>query len=210
VDSQAAGTSSSNGSSAPKRSFFQDTQPGQQTTTANSSSSSNAPSNSSASSGDSPQVALLEKMLKNPKMQELLYPYLPEPMRNPETFEWMLNNPEYRVQLEKMMEQQRNAFTPEMTQMLGQMDLDNNDWDKQLNQMGLTPDEVVSKIMSEPDLAAAFAKPEVQQAIMDITQNPLNVMKYQDQPEVMKVFEKMATLFPQGPDGGVQMPPSQP
>ena len=39
-------------------------------------------------------------------MQELLYPYLPEPMRNPETFEWMLNNPEYRVQLEKMMEQQ--------------------------------------------------------------------------------------------------------
>ena len=25
----------------------------------------------------------------------------------------------------------------------------------------------------------------------------------------MQVFEKMATLFPQGPDGGVQMPPSQ-
>ena len=29
-------------------------------------------------------------MLKNPEMQKMLYPYLPEPMRNQETFEWML------------------------------------------------------------------------------------------------------------------------
>ena len=27
-------------------------------------------------------------------------------MRNPETFEWMLNNPEYRAQLEAMLQQQ--------------------------------------------------------------------------------------------------------
>ena len=39
-------------------------------------------------------------------MQQLLYKYLPEPMRNPQTFEWMLQNPEYRKQLEAMMEQQ--------------------------------------------------------------------------------------------------------
>ena len=37
---------------------------------------------------------------------QLLYKYLPEPMRNPQTFEWMLSNPEYRKQLEGMMEQQ--------------------------------------------------------------------------------------------------------
>jgi hypothetical protein len=39
-------------------------------------------------------------------LQKMLYPYLPEPMRNPETFKWMLSNPEYRQQLETMMEQQ--------------------------------------------------------------------------------------------------------
>ena len=41
--------------------------------------------------------------------QKLLYPYLPEPMRNAETFEWMLNNPEYRAQLETMLQQQVRA-----------------------------------------------------------------------------------------------------
>lgn len=39
-------------------------------------------------------------------MQKMLYPYLPEPMRNPQTFEWMLNTPEYRQQLEQMLAQQ--------------------------------------------------------------------------------------------------------
>ena len=39
-------------------------------------------------------------------MQKLLYPYLPEGMRNPETFDWMMNNPEYRAQLEEMLSKQ--------------------------------------------------------------------------------------------------------
>lgn len=44
--------------------------------------------------------------VQDPKMQEMLYPYLPEGMRNPHTFEWMLSNPEYRAQLEGMLESQ--------------------------------------------------------------------------------------------------------
>lgn len=51
-------------------------------------------------------VDLLDQFFKDPNMQQLLYKYLPEPMRNPQTFEWMLQNPEYRKQLEAMMEQQ--------------------------------------------------------------------------------------------------------
>lgn len=39
-------------------------------------------------------------------MQKLLYPYLPEGMRNPDTFYWMMNNPEYRAQLEEMLNKQ--------------------------------------------------------------------------------------------------------
>ena len=33
----------------------------------------------------------------------------------------------------------------------------------------------------------AFQKPEVGQAVMDISQNPANLVKYQDNPEIMKV-----------------------
>lgn len=52
---------------------------------------------------------LMDQFFKDPNMQQLLYKYLPEPMRNPQTFEWMLSNPEYRKQLEGMMEQQVGA-----------------------------------------------------------------------------------------------------
>ena len=45
-------------------------------------------------------------MLKDENMQKMLYPYLPEPMRNPQTFEWMLNDPTMRKQLEDMMQGQ--------------------------------------------------------------------------------------------------------
>ena len=49
---------------------------------------------------------LLCNVQTDENLQKMLYPYLPEPMRNPETFKWMLSNPEYRQQLETMMEQQ--------------------------------------------------------------------------------------------------------
>ena len=58
----------------------------------------------------SPAVICFDGLLKicvqDPAMQKLLYPYLPEGMRNPQTFEWMMSNPEYRTQLEQMMEKQ--------------------------------------------------------------------------------------------------------
>lgn len=51
-------------------------------------------------------MKMLERMMNDENMQKMLYPYLPEPMRNPETFKWMLDNPEYRAQLEHMVSQQ--------------------------------------------------------------------------------------------------------
>ena len=58
-------------------------------------------------------MSMLEKMMRNPETRSLLYPYLPEPMRNPETFEWMLNNPEYRAQLEQVLSQQQVSSVAE-------------------------------------------------------------------------------------------------
>ena len=49
---------------------------------------------------------MMETMLRNPEMQKMLYPYLPEPMRNPSSIEWMLSNPEVKKQMATMFEQQ--------------------------------------------------------------------------------------------------------
>jgi hypothetical protein len=50
-------------------------------------------------------------------------------------------------------------------------------------------------VLENPDLASGFANPKVQAAIFDISQNPMNVMKYQEDPEIMKVLEKVTELF---------------
>jgi len=39
------------------------------------------------------------------------------------------------------------------------------------DQIGLSPEEVVSKIMANPDVAMAFQNPRVQAAIMDVCSN---------------------------------------
>ena len=59
-----------------------------------------------AGEGNKFTADLMDQFFRDPNMQQLLYKYLPEPMRNPQTFEWMLSNPDYRKQLEGMMEQQ--------------------------------------------------------------------------------------------------------
>lgn len=61
---------------------------------------------SAGSEGSKFTADLMDQFFRDPSMQQLLYKYLPEPMRNQETFEWMLSNPEYRKQLETMMQQQ--------------------------------------------------------------------------------------------------------
>lgn len=38
--------------------------------------------------------------------------------------------------------------------------------------------------MADPELAAGFSNPKVQAAIMDISNNPMNITKYNNDPEV--------------------------
>jgi hypothetical protein len=54
----------------------------------------------------------------------------------------------------------------------------------QFDELGLKPEDVISKVMSDPELATGFSNPKVQAAIMDISQNPMNIVKYQQDPEV--------------------------
>lgn len=131
----------------------------------------------------------IEKLLEDPKVQEMVYPYLPEGMRNPDTFKWMMSNPAYRQQMEEML---TNMSTDDLNAMGGgNFDMNSPEVKAQFDAIGTSPEEVIQKIMADPELAMAFQKPNVQSAIMDCSNNPQNYMKYVNDPEVMQVFEKV-------------------
>ena len=67
----------------------------------------------------------------------------------------------------------------------------------QLAKFGMTPTDVMQKIMGDPELAEAFQKPHVQKAIMESQSNPEKMNDYWDDPDVMLVFRKMNEMFPQ-------------
>ncbi|GKV47072.1 hypothetical protein SLEP1_g54007 [Rubroshorea leprosula] len=143
-------------------------------------------------------VEALEKMMEDPTVQKMVFPYLPEEMRNPDTFKWMLQNPMYRQQLQDMLKNMGGSaeWDNRMMESLKNFDLSSPEVKQQFDQIGLTPEEVISKIMANPDVAMAFQNPRVQQAIMDCSQNPMSIAKYQNDKEVMDVFAKISELFP--------------
>lgn len=150
-------------------------------------------------------VDTLEKMMEDPTVQKMVFPHLPEEMRDPTTFKWMLQNPVYRQQLQDMLDNMGGSpeWDNSMVENLKNFDLNSPEVKQQFDQIGLTPEEVISKIMANPDIAMAFQNPRVQQAIMDVSQNPMNIVKYQNDQEVMDVFNKIQQLFPgtTGPSG---------
>ncbi|WRX19657.1 STI1/HOP [Theobroma cacao] len=155
-------------------------------------------SQSTGSADPALSVDALEKMMEDPTVQKMVYPYLPEEMRNPETFKWMLQNPQYRQQLQDMLNNMGGSteWDNRMMDSLKNFDLNSPDVKQQFDQIGLTPEEVISKIMANPEVAMAFQNPRVQAAIMDCSQNPLSIAKYQNDKEVMDVFNKISELFP--------------
>ncbi|KAI5559443.1 hypothetical protein POPTR_017G129800v4 [Populus trichocarpa] len=161
--------------------------------------SASEPSEGSQSSqkAGSLSVEALEKMMDDPTVQKMVYPYLPEEMRNPTTFKWMLQNPQYRQQLEEMLNNMSGSseWDSRMVDSLKNFDLSSPEVKQQFDQIGLTPEEVISKIMANPDVALAFQNPRVQQAIMECSQNPLSIAKYQNDKEVMDVFNKISEIL---------------
>lgn len=155
-------------------------------------------SNFTGTTGPILSVEALEKMMEDPVVQKMVYPYLPQEMQNPTTFKWMLQNPQYRKQLEEMLNNMSgdDTWDNRMMDSLKNFDLSSHEVKQQFEQIGLSPEEVVSKIMANPDVAMAFQNPKVQAAIMDCSQNPMSITKYQNDKEVMDVFNKISELFP--------------
>ncbi|KAJ8510173.1 hypothetical protein OPV22_000607 [Ensete ventricosum] len=158
-------------------------------------------SNQQTQTRDSPSllsVDALEKMMEDPTVRKMVYPYLPEEMRNPETFKWMMQNPQFRQQMQDMLNNMggNNEWDDRLTESLKNFNLGSPEIKQQFEQIGLTPEEVISKIMANPDVAMAFQNPKVQAAILDCSQNPLSIAKYQNDKEIMDVFTKISELFP--------------
>lgn len=59
--------------------------------------------------------------------------------------------------------------------------------------------------LSDPEVQAAFQDPEVSAAFIDITSNPTNILKYQKNPKVMNLINKVASKFGGG-GGGASFP----
>ncbi|KAK9758144.1 hypothetical protein RND81_01G210500 [Saponaria officinalis] len=151
-------------------------------------------------SGSSLSVETIEKMMEDPNIQKMIYPQLPEEMRNPATFKWMLQNPVYRQQLQEMLDNMNQGGLDTSTmESLKNFDLNSPEVKQQFNEIGLTPEEAMSRIISNPEIAMAFQNPRIQAAMMDFSQNPMNIMKYQNDKEVMDVFNKIQQLFPESP-----------
>ena len=89
----------------------------------------------------------------------------------------------------------QNMMSPQMMDMMKNMDFSHDKVNKQFSELGLKPEDVISKVMANPELTAGFSNPKVQAAIMDISSNPMNIVKYQNDPEIMKVLEKVNDIF---------------
>ncbi|CAI5459413.1 unnamed protein product [Closterium sp. Yama58-4] len=141
-------------------------------------------------------VEALEKMLEDPMVQKMIFPYLPEEMRDPATFKWMMQSPMYRQQLESMLDNMGGTgFDDRVLEMMKSFDLNSPEVKDQFSQLGMSPEDVVGKIMSNPKLAAAFQNPRLQAAILDVSSNPMNWTKYQNDAEVMEIFNQIQELF---------------
>merc|ERR550514_2688936 len=46
-------------------------------------------------------------------------------------------------------------------------------------------------LLSDPELAQAFSNPKMMQAMQEIMSNPAAIGKYQNDPEIMGLFQKM-------------------
>jgi len=55
--------------------------------------------------------------------------------------------------------------------------------------------DMFSDVFSDPDLMASLQDPEVQAALADMSKNPMNMLKYQSNPKIQRVIEKMQKKF---------------
>ena len=76
-----------------------------------------------------------------------------------------------------MIDAQGATLDPSVKAMLG--GVNGEDVNARLAELGVTPADMLQRIMGEPELAAAIQKPKVMQAIMEMQTNPMAFGDYQ-------------------------------
>merc|ERR1719213_1047518 len=61
----------------------------------------------------------------------------------------------------------------------------------QIAKIGISPSDVISHIMSDPEKAAAFCSPVVQKALVESAANPLILMDFMENPEIGPAIRKL-------------------
>lgn len=81
---------------------------------------------------------------------------------------------------------------------------------------GVDPSNVMSELMSDPEIMQLFMKPHVTEALMAIQKDPTVAVNYMSDPDVSKLMTKMMAIqskqgggMPMAP-GGMPMPPGAP
>merc|ERR1719401_980025 len=67
---------------------------------------------------------------------------------------------------------------------------------------GMNPAFLQAK-MSDPELMTAFSNPKVMEAMQEIMQNPANMAKYEKDPEMMALMQKIMAKMGGGMPGGM-------
>lgn len=68
----------------------------------------------------------------------------------------------------------------------------------------------MSTLLGDPELLAALQDPEVSAAFQDVATNPANISKYQNNPRVQQVINKLAAKFGTGATGAGEGPDNNP
>jgi len=160
---------------------------------------SGAPIDDAEMASKEEMMQVVEKWMQDPAMREQIYQHLPEGMRNPEALDMLMKNPLYRQQLVKMLPTMPSVSPEFATEMKEYMDPEK--MNAQLAAMGTTPEEFIGTLQSNPDLMAKMGSPKFQNALVDISRDPANAIKYQGDPEIMNTILELQKCFPNAPGG---------
>lgn len=65
-----------------------------------------------------------------------------------------------------------------------------------MDSLGISQEAMMAKMNQDPEVIELLSKPDVQQAMMSIQQNPNDTMKFVSNPDVVKLLEKMHSWIP--------------
>merc|ERR1719221_897258 len=110
---------------------------------------------------------------------------------------------ERKVAEKELAERQERVRRAREAQAKAAKEAESQSQDEDMGGAGMGGMGGLGGLLNDPELMAAFSDPEVAAAFKDISSNPANIMKYQNNPKVMALVTKMAGKMGGGGGGGM-------